>query len=80
MGNIGWTDRVRNEVLYRVKDRNILHKIERRMANWIGHNWHRNCLLNHVIEGKIEGRTDVTRRRGRRCKKLLDNLKEERGY
>jgi len=27
-----------------------------------------------------EGKTDVTRRRGRRRKKLLDNLKEGRGY
>jgi hypothetical protein len=34
--------------------------IKRMTANWIGHNWHRNCLLNHVIEGKIEGRIDVT--------------------
>jgi len=30
-------------------------------------------LLKHVIEGKIEGRTDVAGRRGRR-KKLLDDL------
>jgi hypothetical protein len=50
------------------------------MANWIGHNWHRNCILNHVIKGKTEGKTDVTRRRARRCKKLLDKLKEGKGY
>ena len=56
----------RNDTLYRGKeDRNILHEIKRRMVNWIGHNWHSNCHLNHVIEGKIEGRTDATRRRGR---------------
>ncbi|GFG33677.1 hypothetical protein Cfor_11727 [Coptotermes formosanus] len=36
---ISWTDRVRNEeVLLRVKEkRNILHKMKRREANWIGH-------------------------------------------
>jgi hypothetical protein len=36
---ISWTDRVRNEeVLHRVKDeRNIVHTIKRRKANWIGH-------------------------------------------
>jgi len=36
---ISWTDRVRNEVvLHRVKeDRNILHTVKRRKANWIGH-------------------------------------------
>jgi hypothetical protein len=41
---------------------------------------HRNLLLKHVIEGKIEGRIEVTGRRARRRKKLLDDLKEKRGY
>jgi hypothetical protein len=54
---ISWTDRVRKEVLHRVKEeRNILHTIKRRDANWIGHILRRNCLLKHVIEGKLEGR------------------------
>jgi hypothetical protein len=48
---IDWTDRVRNEVLHVLKeDRNILHTIKRRKANWIGHFLRRNCLLKHVIE------------------------------
>jgi hypothetical protein len=38
------------------EDRNILRTIKRRKTNWIGHIWRRNCLLKHVIEGKIEGR------------------------
>jgi hypothetical protein len=38
----------------------------------------RNCLLKHVIEGKIEGRIEVTRRRGRRRKLLLDAFKEKK--
>jgi hypothetical protein len=33
-----------------------------------------------VIEGKLEGRIKVTGRRGRRCKQLLDDLKEKRRY
>ena len=33
----------------------------------------RDHLLKHVIEGKIEGRIEVTGRRGRR-KQLLDDL------
>jgi hypothetical protein len=33
-----------------------------------------------VIEGKIEGRTEMTGRRGRRRKQLLDDLKEKRIY
>jgi len=40
----------------------------------------RNCLLQGVIEGKIKGDDKVTGRRGRRGRKLLDNLKERRGY
>jgi hypothetical protein len=53
---------VRNEeVLHRVKEeRNILHKIKLIQANWIGHILRRNCLLKHVIEGKLEGRIEMT--------------------
>jgi len=40
----------------------------------------RNCLLQRVIEGKMKGEIEVTGRRGRRRRKLLDNLKERRGY
>jgi hypothetical protein len=60
--------------------RNILHEIRKRKANWIGHILRRNCLLKQVIEGKIRGEMEVTRRRGRRRKKLLDDLKDRRGY
>jgi hypothetical protein len=40
----------------------------------------RNCLLQRVIEGKIKEGIQVTGRRGRRRRKLLDDLKERRGY
>jgi hypothetical protein len=58
MEKISWTGRVRNnKVLHIVKEeRNILHTIKRRNANWIGHILRRNCLLKHVIEGQLEGR------------------------
>jgi hypothetical protein len=73
---------VRNEdVLLRVKEqRNILREIRKRKANWIGHILSRNYLLQRVIEGKIQGRIEVTGRRGRRCRKLLDDLKERKRY
>jgi hypothetical protein len=72
---------VRNEVLLRVSELSyILHEIRKRKANWIGHILHRNCLLKQVIEGKIKGEMEVTRRRGRRHRKLLDDLKDRRGY
>ena len=39
----------------RVKEqRNILHEISKRKANWIGHILHRNYLLQRVIEGKLK--------------------------
>jgi hypothetical protein len=31
------------------------HKIKRRKANWFGHILRRNCLLQHFLEGKMEG-------------------------
>jgi hypothetical protein len=82
MEKISWTDHVRNEeVLLRVKkQRNILHEIRKRQANWIGHILRRNCLLQRVIEGKIKGGIEVTVRRGRRRRKLLDDLTESREY
>ena len=82
MEKISWTDRVRNEdVLLRVNEqRNILHEMRKRKANWIGHILRRNCLLKQVIEGKIKGEMEVTGRRGRRRRKLLDDLKDRKGY
>ena len=56
------------------EQRNILHEIIKRKANWIGHILRRNCLLKQVTEGKIKGQIEVTRRQGRRRKKLLDEL------
>jgi hypothetical protein len=58
---------------------NILHEIRKRKANWIGLILRRNCHLKEVIEGKIKGRIEVTRRQGRRRKKLLDDLGDRRG-
>jgi hypothetical protein len=66
---------------YIVKEqRNILHEISKRKANWFGHILRRNCFLRQGIEGKIKGGIEETGRRERRCRKLLDDLKERRGY
>jgi len=69
---------VRNEEVLQIvkKERNILHTAKRRKADWIGYIWRGNCLLKHVIEGKIEGRIEVAGRRGRRRKQLLDYHKD----
>jgi len=75
---ISCTDHVKNEeVLQRVKEEmNILHTIKQWEANWTGHSWHRNCLLNHVIEGKRK----VMGTKYRRHKQLMDDLKAKRRY
>jgi hypothetical protein len=52
----------------------------KRKANWIGHILCRNCLLQRVIRGKIQGGIEVTGSQKRRRRKLLDDLKERRGY
>jgi hypothetical protein len=50
MEKISWADRVRNEVLQRVKEeRNIVHTIKGRKANLTGHILRENCLLKHAI-------------------------------
>ena len=77
MEKISWTDHVRNEeVLLRISEqKNILHEIIKRKVNL-----RRKCLLKQVIERKIKGQIEVTRRQGRRRKKLLDDLKDRKGY
>ena len=68
-------------MLLRVNEqRSILHEIRKPKANWIGHILRRNFLLKQVIEGKIKRDLEVRRRRGRRRKKLLDDLTDRRGY
>jgi hypothetical protein len=80
MEKISWTDHVRNEeVLLRVKEqRNILHEISKRKAKWIGQILRRKCLLQQVIKEKTKGGIEVTGRRGRRRRKLLDGPKERK--
>ena len=62
-----------DEVSHRVKEeRNTLHTIKRGNANWIGHILRKNGLIKHVTEGRIQ----VTGRRGKRRKQLLDEIEE----
>jgi len=58
-------------------DRDMLHTVERRKDNRIGHFMRKNgAFLKYVITGKREG----TGRRGRRREQLPDDLKERRRY
>ena len=55
----------------------ILGAIKRKRANWIGHILHRDCLIKHVTEGKVEERIGMTGRRRRRREQLLDNFQKK---
>jgi hypothetical protein len=59
---ISWTDCVKMKEYYTESRRRGISYIQqkRRKANWIGHILRRNCLLKHVIEGKLEGRIEMT--------------------
>jgi hypothetical protein len=82
MEKISWSDHVRKEdvLLTVTEQRNMLHEKRKQKANRIGYILRTNCLLQRVIEGKIKGGIKVSRRRGRRRRKLLDDYKERRGY
>jgi hypothetical protein len=62
-------------VVYRIGIYQVLYLFVQYIANL-----RRNCLLKEVIEGNIKGWIEVTRRRGRRRKQLLDDLGDRRGY
>jgi hypothetical protein len=60
MEKTNWTDRVKNEVLHRVKeDRHILQTIKGRKTNLKSHILRRNCLVKHVMEDHTEGKLEV---------------------
>jgi hypothetical protein len=66
-----------SEVFHRGKEEsNTLHTAKQRKNNWIGQTLHKICLLKHVVEEKIE----VTGRRRRRRKQLLNDLNGNRRY
>jgi len=68
------TDRVKHEELSQtVTDRNILHTMKRRKANWHGLILHGNYLLIHVAGGKLE----QMGRGGSRHHQTLDDFKRK---
>jgi hypothetical protein len=65
MEKIRWNDHVGNKVLSRDKEeRKVLQTTQISKVHWAGHSLCSNCLLKHVVAGKIEGRTEVTGKRG----------------
>jgi hypothetical protein len=70
MEKISWT--VVWKIKYYINSRTGISYIQQeRGANWNGQILRRNCRLKHVIEAKIEGMIEMTRRREKRRKQLL---------
>ena len=53
----------------------LLHEIIKRKANWICQILRRNCLLKQVIEGKIKGQIEVTRKQGKGVRNYWTTLR-----
>ena len=65
----------RKPVERRVKrEGNILHTVKWRKVNWIGYIMCKNLVLNTLLKAEVTGR------RGRWPRRLLDDFKETRGY
>jgi hypothetical protein len=56
---------VRNEVLQQSRRKEQPTNNKSGKDNWISHILHWNCLLKHITEGEIEGRTGVKGRQGK---------------
>jgi hypothetical protein len=53
-----------------------IRTIKRKKASCPDNIMHGDCLVKHVIEGKIEEEIEVMGRKGRRRKQLLDDLRK----
>ena len=74
-------DLVRNGVLHNAnEERNTLHTINGRKANWINHIWRKICLLKHVINGEDRGKDKRRRRRGSGREQPKYYFENRRGY
>jgi hypothetical protein len=74
MEKISWNDYVRNEeALLKVKERgNILHEISKRLVTFCVET----ALYKRLLKKRKKEGIEVSERRERRRKKLLDDLKE----
>jgi len=81
MEKISWTDHVKNEDYLESRSRRISHiQYVNGRRNGLVTFCVKTAFSQRVIEGKIKGGIEVIGRRGRRRRKLLDDLKERRGY
>ena len=65
-------------VVHYVRSRRRLYILQYKEGT--GHTLLGNCLLKHVNDRKLGGRIELTGRRGRRRKQLLNDLKETKRH
>ena len=73
---------MRNEEVLRnsQEGKEYFTQIKRRKADWNVRILRGKVLKKHIIKGKKEEKIEVTERRGRRRKTVLDDLKEKRRF
>ena len=76
--NLGALNNIRRNVRHRRKLCGFL--LEWQKTNWVGQILRKNCLLKRAIEGNVQGKGEVTGKRGRRRNVLLDGTNETRRY
>jgi hypothetical protein len=55
-GQLGRSCERKRSVTYSERREEYHTYSKQKKANWIGHSWRRNCLLEHVVEGEMEGK------------------------
>jgi len=56
----------------------MVHVIEQRQANWIGHVLRHDCLLKTVLEGKLEGKRTWWKPRRKKLNLLMEQEQEDK--
>ena len=72
MKRIEWTDKVKHAVVLEsvAEGRKMLELINNKKSNWLGHWLRRNCLLKDALEGMVNGKKVL----GRRRYQMIDNI------
>jgi hypothetical protein len=75
MLKIKWTDKIRNEGVYRRIDeeQTLWNNTEKRRTRWICHTLRRNGFVKNITEGKIEGKVP----RGRPKDEYMGQIKKK---
>ena len=69
---VKWTDKIKNAVVLERagEGRIMLELMKKRKINWLGYWLRRNCLLKDALEGMVNGKKVLSRRRYQ----MIDNI------